>query len=126
MTDPIKFSIDRSMAQDASVRIQREIDLIEDRLNSIFEKALVKDYPVAQSIVQFYNPSYDELIMLSKVFERIAGIIEELEVLKKRKRTLKGITTDYDWLYSEIGAPDRDVDAFLANVLKTNEKDENS
>jgi hypothetical protein len=112
------FSIDSNLCKTEISKIQSDLDGVQSELDDIYRRALLNDnMPIAQIIVEQLGASPKELKMLSKVFDRLAVKVALRNDLREKLGALQFIGEKESWLYEKIGAPDRDIEHFLASTF---------
>lgn len=119
------FSVNLSLVQPALSKIEKELEDLNFRINEIYKRATIKNTPVVQSIVHYFDPTPEECKMLSKVWDRMAELVAKKKELETQASLLNGVTNQHDWLYEQVGDHTRDVDAFLSTLISetSNESD---
>lgn len=120
------FSINPNLAPKAMADIQSQIDQLQDRLNDVCSRALVKDIPVVQIVLSNFNPSPDEYKMLAKVFDRLAILVSQLNDLNQKKSVLQGLSEQSSWIYENVGDTERDIDTALENIFSASTNESHS
>lgn len=120
------FSIDPSLTAPALTDINNKLSDLDFRLREIYQKALVKDVPLVESIVQNLNPTPEECKMLSKVFDRISTLLLQRNELSEKTQALNAISNQATWLYEQVGDHGRDIDDLLTAILETPQESESS
>lgn len=110
------FSINTGLATTMAEKQQRELDELNSNIDSICERATVKGFPIARSILQQFDPSPSDLKMLSKVFMRLSEYMTRYKEVNDKAAVLRAISDNPAWIYDSIGAPDRDIDLFLESL----------
>ncbi len=116
MIENSSFSIDVNLTAAQLTELSKQVDALDERIEDIFNKAVVNNYPIARIVLQQFNPTPSDLLMLSKVFKRLSELKVEYDELKGKQTALKAISSNADWIYSSIGSPERDIDLFLHNL----------
>ena len=111
-----QFSIDPVLCKTEVANLDTKIEELNDQLTDIFQRAVVNGVPVAQVIVSQFQATPKDLKMLSKVFDRLAVLIAQQNDLVSKRAALNFITEKNDWVYETVGAPQRDVEHFLATL----------
>lgn len=109
------FSIDTALATTKLVELGKQREGLDERINTICEKAFIGQYPVARIVLSQFDPTPSDLLMLSKVFQRLSVLLAEHKDLQEKEAALKAITGNSEWLYTSIGSPERDVELFLTS-----------
>lgn len=116
-----QFSIDSKLCKTEIDKIKKDIENLEDELRDIYQRAILESgMPIAQIIVEQLGATPKELKMLSKVFDRLSTMIAVHRDLHEKLGALQFIGEKENWLYEKIGAPDRDVEHFLASTFNEN------
>ena len=118
------FSVNLKLVQPALSKVERELEQLNERIDEIFKRAVVKDQPIVQSIVHYFDPTPEECMMLSKVFGRMAELQAKRKELSSQVSLLKGMTDKSDWLYEQVGDHSRDVDTLLNDIMSNSAHNE--
>lgn len=117
-----KLSINTSKIPEALSALETQESKINNVMEEIFRRAIIKapagDIPVIQMVVTQFNPTPAELRMLSKAFDKMATLVADRNLITTRKQAVNGWSTEFHWLYSEIGDMGRDVDREIDSIMK--------
>jgi len=113
------FNFSFSMANKASVEIQKSYDAISERIQAIVEseKFYVSGIPVLKNILMLGGTKND-LKKLAKALSRLADLVDVHETLEGKMSLVKVINDDPHWFAWAFGDFSKDVDVGIDKIFK--------